>query len=1148
MRRTRSLAGPDETTGTASKKQKTAPSAAPASSSAAAMDEDVYMDMDDYDAEPEPPMPTPKATPVLRGRKRFLADVGDMKAAVNKGLEVAGMRLKGLRQGDEEGSVEFRVIHDGATLTSLSLTVTDTSSYPNDHSYICFALDDIPPDLLPVVEAIGTYPSKPLDATLTRILRSLALAASGQTSQDEDSQSLQDDGSEAGVEGLDAYDEDYMFISQNSGPDDSAIQSALKRDFLEVVAAGYQPGLIRFGGDDFVLSVSVPVLNLQVPTRALVAWDRRLLSASRYLTLVVSGLHARWPAIASDGSLIGVANPRFHVGLSPKYKPSIASVTHAVKNFALKDDDLEAEIEPEVEALDPDLDPWEQELRAQQRERERLAALPVDDNAFERFSLSSSLDSLLDQQLLAIVRLRLKFGLGWAGAELLHWSCDKMQRTPEDMYSTYKDHLVQADKEEQSVARNYNLPPDPIREREDPSHINLLMVAFCYVVRRLAMCTRFCLVCHRRIESEYEALKPYVCADKLCTYQYYSLNFGPSIEYEVEANTEVVDLLVSLTYVSCYEGQLDNGLPIGMGLRVPIPPQGIKSMSPPAWSGAMIAQPGVVQPVTHVVPQNTEIPPQGPDGLVDFDMLPLDYQRASVVQLLDSLPPVADMKKYLDRARGKGKLRLSKMDSNILPAAWGIFRWAIASCTAYLEEILDEDEMVHNIDKTWRQFRFSVGAPDAEAHFKANVDAAKREDRNAATYPSLYAFHGSPLRNWHSIIREGLQLRPPIHGRAYGHGVYFAKDGSISMGTYATRGSCKWKNSAMCPTACVALTEIVNLPDKFVSKQPYFVIAETSWMITRYLLVATAGYSPAAYGLPPAPDTSNAHSQQAPQFLNLDPAHPLTLNQKFVQIPEQQHKLQQLVDKRRAEQQEAEFDTEDVAIFSAGDAPPAAPTASTSTQTVRRVNTTPDWVHNAAWVDPTTYRLLPPPTDASSSATMAVQRELRTMIKEQASAERLDELGWYMPESLMSDNLFQWMVEMHSFDPELPLAIDMKAKGVNSLLFEIRFPSSFPHAPPFFRIIKPRLLPFIQGGGGHVTGGGSICMDLLVADGWLPSYSISAILLQIKLAISNLDPRPARLAQNWHVPYDIGEALEGYKRAARTHNWTVPPNFERLLR
>ena len=42
-------------------------------------------------------------------------------------------------------------------------------------------------------------------------------------------------------------------------------------------------------------------------------------------------------------------------------------------------------------------------------------------------------------------------------------------------------------------------------------------------------------------------------------------------------------------------------------------------------------------------------------------------------------------------------------------------------------------------------------------------------------------------------------------------------------------------------------------------------------------------------------------------------------------------------------------------------------------------------------------------------------------------------------------------------------------------------------------------------------------MDLLTADGWLPSYSIPAVLLQIKMAISNPDPKPARLAQNWEM-------------------------------
>ena len=36
-------------------------------------------------------------------------------------------------------------------------------------------------------------------------------------------------------------------------------------------------------------------------------------------------------------------------------------------------------------------------------------------------------------------------------------------------------------------------------------------------------------------------------------------------------------------------------------------------------------------------------------------------------------------------------------------------------------------------------------------------------------------------------------------------------------------------------------------------------------------------------------------------------------------------------------------------------------------------------------------------------------------------------------------------------------------------------------------------------------------MDLTTSSGWLSSYSVEAILLQIRMAISNTDPRPARL-------------------------------------
>jgi len=41
-------------------------------------------------------------------------------------------------------------------------------------------------------------------------------------------------------------------------------------------------------------------------------------------------------------------------------------------------------------------------------------------------------------------------------------------------------------------------------------------------------------------------------------------------------------------------------------------------------------------------------------------------------------------------------------------------------------------------DPNYKQFRFSVGAPEAETKFKQAVQSAQQISRNAMQYPSLY--------------------------------------------------------------------------------------------------------------------------------------------------------------------------------------------------------------------------------------------------------------------------------------------------------------------------------------------------------------------------------------------------------------------------
>ena len=62
-------------------------------------------------------------------------------------------------------------------------------------------------------------------------------------------------------------------------------------------------------------------------------------------------------------------------------------------------------------------------------------------------------------------------------------------------------------------------------------------------------------------------------------------------------------------------------------------------------------------------------------------------------------------------------------------------------------------------------------------------------------------------------------------------GVYFAKEGTVSLGNYSRGAHSCWRGSAVQVNSCVALAEIVNLPQEFVSQSPFFVVNRTDWII-----------------------------------------------------------------------------------------------------------------------------------------------------------------------------------------------------------------------------------------------------------------------------------------------------------------------------
>ena len=191
---------------------------------------------------------------------------------------------------------------------------------------------------------------------------------------------------------------------------------------------------------------------------------------------------------------------------------------------------------------------------------------------------------------------------------------------------------------------------------------------------------------------------------------------------------------------------------------------------------------------------------------------------------------------------------------------------------------------------------------------------------------------------------------------------------------------------------------------------------------------------------------------------------------------------------------------------------------------------------------------LPEPEWASSMAPSALRlmnKEVKQLESLQSSS-RIETLGWYINFEKLN-NIFHWIVELHSFDLELPLAQDMEKLGHSSIVLELRFGSSYPISPPFVRVVRPRFKTFAQGGGGHVTAGGAICSELLTNSGWSPALSMDKVFLDVRLRISDINP-PARLVQSSQGDYGIIEAADAYRRAVRNHGWEIPKDLDDIVR
>jgi len=130
----------------------------------------------------------------------------------------------------------------------------------------------------------------------------------------------------------------------------------------------------------------------------------------------------------------------------------------------------------------------------------------------------------------------------------------------------------------------------------------------------------------------------------------------------------------------------------------------------------------------------------------------------------------------------------------------------------------------------------------------------------------------------------------------------------------------------------------------------------------------------------------------------------------------------------------------------------------------------------------------------------------------------------------MGDNIAQWSIKLYGIPTDEPLYKDMKQMGIDHITLHVVFPPNYPFGPPFLRVIRPRFA-FRTG---HVTIGGAICTHVLTNDGWVATYRLPQILVDVRAMMISGN---GRLDTGNRSDYTEAEALDALRRLLQTHNW-----------
>ncbi|XP_035858833.1 protein mono-ADP-ribosyltransferase PARP6-like isoform X2 [Sander lucioperca] len=253
----------------------------------------------------------------------------------------------------------------------------------------------------------------------------------------------------------------------------------------------------------------------------------------------------------------------------------------------------------------------------------------------------------------------------------------------------------------------------------------LLVQIMRYAEQRLPTLNEYCVVCdERHVFQNSPMLKPAVCTRELCVFSFYTLGVMSGATEEVATGAEVVDLLVAMCKAALQSSR--------------------KSI--------------IFEPYPSVVD------PCNPKTLA------FNPKRKSYDRLQKALDSVLLIRRMSQGPYSEIKKQMDKTD----PLAHPLLQWILASNRSHIVKLPLNRQL--KFMHTPHQFLLISSPPSKEARFQT----ARK------LHGSTFAFHGSHIENWHSILRNGLinasYTKLQLHGAAYGKGIYLSPISSISFG------------------------------------------------------------------------------------------------------------------------------------------------------------------------------------------------------------------------------------------------------------------------------------------------------------------------------------------------------------------------------